>query len=306
MMAGAQGVRGDTAFEQAVEMEKFRLRVRAEAVRQVREDLTRQVEIPTGHLIDDPLPAAPTELVPGVLLADGATGIIGQKETGKSLVALEIQYSLLTGEPLWGALAPAGRLDTTIHFLAEHASTVLMGLYRRVGFAPTRRLRLFGPEDLGPMKLLVSRGRLREEAVRCYETIVRDAGAGLVVFDPLASFIQGDDAENDNASMRTLIDAMIGIARAARAACLILGHQGKPSYLSGGREARKPRYATRGASSAEDAMTAVHYLSHRTGETHNGQATYELRPVHFKGVKHKPFLLVRDRTTCRHTLLRRA
>lgn len=292
----------DTTFARQVALDKFHVRARREALRQLDAEQAAAGPLPTGRLIDDPLPEMPPELIPGLLLADGATGIIGQKETGKSLVSLEIQYSLLTGAPLWGRLRPTRPVAATVHFLAEHASTVLMGLYRRLAFGPTHRLRVFGPEDLADRKLLVSRGRLREDVVQFYTQLVRGAGAGLVVFDPLASFIAGDNAENDNAAMRLLIEAMIAIARANQAACLILGHQGKPQHLSGGRPARRTSYATRGASAAEDAMTAVHYLSARPGETYNGHPIFELRPVHYKGAKQAPFVLVRDRETCRHRL----
>ena len=255
--------------------------------------------VPTGVLADDPLPEAPPELINGILLRYGATGIIGAKETGKSLIALEIQHSLLTGEPLWGVIKPSEKLEKTCHFLAEHASPVLMGLYQRTELSKTGRLKIFGPEHLASMKLLVSNGARREEAISFYKKCAE--GSGLVVFDPLASFIQGESAENDNAPMRSLVDSMIEIAQSTGAACLILGHQGKPMYFQG-RQVKKTSYATRGASAAEDAMTAVHYLERESGVSVNGCQVFELRPTHFKGFKSKPFKLLRDARTCRHTL----
>lgn len=290
---------GSQLFKDQVRKDIFYMKAKTEAKRIVERQSLGKVEIPTGVLADGPLPPNPPELIEGILLAHGATGIVGAKETGKSLVALEIQHSLLTGEPLWGSIVPSTTVDKTVHVLAEHASPVLMGLYQRTELSSTGRLRIFGPEHLGGMKLLVSNGVRREEAVGFYKKLVE--GAGLVVFDPLASFIQGQYAENDNAPMRTLIDAMIEISQSTGAACLVLGHQGKPTFFQG-KQIKRTTYATRGASSVEDALTATHYLDRETGATINGCPVYELRPVHYKGLKASPFKLMRDPKTCRHTL----
>jgi hypothetical protein len=290
---------GSAHYAEQVKAALFKLRVQAESRRQFDLDKHLKTTIPQGVLADDEPPPEPPELVPGVLLAHGANGIIGAKETGKSLTALEIQCALLTGEPLWGAIEPSRVINKTVHILAEHASPVLMGLYRRTKLPKTGKLHIFGPEHLGVMKLLVSNGIRREEAVAFYKTLVQ--GAGLVVFDPLASFIQGQSAENDNSPMRNLVDTMIEIATSAGAGCLILGHQGKPQIFQG-RPVKRTNYATRGASSTEDAMTAVHYLDRLSGATFSGNPIFEMRPVHYKGYKRESFYLVRDRDTCRHTL----
>lgn len=286
-------------FAEAVATEVFKLRVRKTAKFEIEKEALAGVEIPTGVAADDPMPEAPPELIDGILLTYGCTGIIGAKETGKSLVALEIQHSLITGEPLWGHCSPNATVNKTVHFLAEHASPVLMGLYQRTGMTKTGKLRIFGPEHLGAMKLLVSNGTRREESVSFYKKLAE--GAGLVVFDPLASFIQGQSAENDNAPMRSLIDAMIEISTSTGASCLVLGHQGKPQFFQG-KQMKRTSYATRGASSSEDAMTAVSYLDKEVGVTINGSSMYVLTPIHFKGIKASPFKLLRDPKTLRHTL----
>lgn len=286
-------------FRDQVQAQLFKLRVTHEARRLYQED-TMEMPLPEGVRIDDPLPAESPELLPGILLAHGGTGLVSTKEQGKSLCGLEIQFSLLTGEPLWGAIEPAHTVAKTVHFLAEHTSTTLMGLYKRMQLPHTGRLHVFGPEHLGPMKLLVSSGVRREAAVSFYKRLAE--GAGLVVFDPLAAFIQGQAAENDNSPMRTLVDAMIEIAQSTGAACLILGHQGKPQFVQG-RPVRRGSYATRGASATEDALTAVHYLEKIHGVSFGGDSVFHLVPIHWKGIKHKPFQLRRDSETCRHTLL---
>src|SRR3990167_795070 len=55
--------------------------------------------------------------------------------THNSLISLEIQYTLLTGEPLWGSIVPNTIVKKTVHILAEHASAILMQLYQRTGLA---------------------------------------------------------------------------------------------------------------------------------------------------------------------------
>lgn len=278
----------------------FKMQVMAEAKRLMATEEFGELQLPTGVTDADPLPEDPAELITGILLSQGATGIIGAKETGKSLVALEIQHSLITGMPLWGAIEPNVTVSNTVHFLGEHSSRTLMGLYNRTNLDKTGKLRIFGPEHLGPSKLLISNGIRRESSVSFYKSICE--GAGLVVFDPLSAFIQGQAAENDNSPMRNLVDTMIEISASTGAACLILGHQGKPTMFQG-RAVKRTSYATRGASSTEDALTAVHYMDKMVGVHFEKDEAFELRPIHFKGLKSKPFQLIRDAETCRHTLV---
>lgn len=291
------------AYKERVAVELFKMRTRKDAIKKLNMEEGNSVVIPEGVLADGPLPDEPSELIDGILLTHGATGIIGAKEVGKSLVALEIQQSLLTGSPLWGAIKPNATVEKTVHILAEHTSSTLMGLYHRLGMPGTGRLRIFGPEHLGVNKLLVSSGIRREQAVSFYKRLVK--GAGLVVFDPIASFIQGQSAENDNSPMRNLIDTMIEIAQSTGAACLVLGHQGKPIIFQG-RTIRRSSYATRGASSTEDSLTAVHYLNPLDGQKFGKNDVFELRPIHFKGRKRSPFKIIRNSVTCKHVLATKA
>lgn len=293
---------GSEAYKRQVDASLFKLRTYKEAQKILDAEALNKIAIPDGVLIDDPLPKDPPELIPGVLLTHGATGIIGAKEVGKSLIALEIQQCLLTGEPLWGILEPTRTVNKTVHFLAEHASGLLMGLYARTGLGHRGELRVFGPEHLGVMKLLVSNGNRREEAVSFYKKLAE--GAGLVVFDPLAAFIQGQSAENDNSPMRNLIDTMTEISASTGAACMILGHQGKPTIFQG-RTVNRGSYRTRGASASEDAMAAVHYLDKLSGHNFNGNPVFELKPVHYKGRKQPAFHLIRDTDTCTHVIDKR-
>ena len=291
-------------FKDRVQAELFRMATQEEAERLYALQRAKVVPIPTPVKPEDVLPKAVPELLKGILLASGATGIIGEKETGKSLTALEIQYSLLTGTPLWGDIKPVKGVSRTVHFLAEHTSQTLQELYQRTKMPSTGGINIYGPELLGPYKLLVSNGTRREQAIGRYKKMAE--GAGLIVFDPMAAFIQGEAAENDNNPMRNLIDTMIEIAESAGAACLVLGHQGKPKFTSEGHKIQKNAYATRGASGTEDALTAVHYLERCEGELFNQCPVYRLRAVHYKGRKHPPFKFYRDNETCRQILLTKA
>ena len=290
---------GSPSYSEQVALQLFKLRVQKEARKLLDADSMTKIDLPASIAADDPLPPEPPELITGILLTHGATEIAGEKETGKSAVALEIQHSLITGEPLWGSLVPNIRVEKTIHFLAEHSSSILMGLYQRMQLSTDHKLRIFGPEHLSHMRLLVSNGIRREESVSFYKRLAE--GAGLVVFDPLAAFIQGQAAENDNAPMRSLVDTMIEIASSTGAACLVLAHQGKPVIFQG-RQVKRGNYSTRGASATEDAMAAVHYLEKLSGVSIGGNMVLELRPIHYKGFKQPAFQLIRDKVTCRHTL----
>ena len=290
----------DPEFEKLVNLELNNLTIRDEARSRFEESRIHTFELPQGLRASDPLPVGPPELINGLVLAHGSTGLIGEKETGKTLTALEIQHCLLTGEPLWGAIKPNKTISRSIHFYAEHSCRTVLELYRAMQFPPTDQLVFYGPEHLREMKLIISSGIRRDRAVSVYKRLAE--GAGLVVFDPIAAFVQGEGAENDNTQMRHLIDSMIDIARDVGAACLVLGHQGKAQLVRGEYRSRSS-YATRGASSIEDALTAVLYLNRKEGSI-GGRDLFEITPKHYKGKRsRKSFQLLRDRETLRQTLL---
>ena len=292
------GSNTDPEFEKLVNLELNNLLVRAEAKRKFEETALTNFTMPRGTFASDPLPLSPPELIPGLLLAHGATGLIGMKETGKTLSALEMQHSLLTGKPLWDVITPNITIKKSVHFYAEHSCRTILEQYKLMQLPETDRQVFYGPEDLKQYKVLVSGGVCREHAVSVYKHLAE--GAGLVVFDPIAAFIQGEGAENDNIQMRLLVDTMIDIARETGAGCLVLGHQGKPTLIHGELRSRDS-YATRGASSIEDALTAVLYLNAKS-EPVGDRDVYEIVQRRFKGRKIKPFQLLRDRDTLRQTM----
>ena len=222
--------------------------------------------------------------------------------THNSLTAIEIGSSLLTGEPLWGFITPTRKLDRIAYVLGEHTCGVVQALFHHTRLPHAGDFRLIGPEHLHPYKCLVQNGQQQLAAVD--RMMKWTEGAGLIVFDPLGGFVQGNGAENDNSSMRTLIDSMTLVAEKQGAACLILAHQGKPRIDESGQEVRRTIYATRGASAVEDALTTIFYLRKSTLVKQQGNVEkFELYARKRKGITTtEVFKLHRDPETLRHTL----
>jgi RecA-family ATPase len=226
--------------------------------------------------------------------------IAGETEVGKSLLALEIAAGLLTGGALWGSLPVAERLTRVLYILGEHDVDTLRGLWATTELVvPPNALAVIGP-DSSPAHHLVTDGAPNPEAIQQVRAWVQ--GAGLVVFDPLAAFIRGVGAENDNIQMRLLVDTLTHAAQDEGAACLILSHLGKPLMVAG-KPVPRGRYATRGASATEDAATSLFYMEHVEHPAAREAAVFRLRKRKYKGVAPEFYYLVRDPSTLRHTLL---
>lgn len=225
--------------------------------------------------------------------------IAGETEVGKSLLALEISASVLTGAPLWGALAVSERLTRVLYILGEHDVDTLRGLWATTGLTvPANMLAVIGPDTFSAHHVIAD-GAPHSETIQRIKGWIQ--GAGLVVFDPLAAFIRGAGAENDNTQMRLLVDTLTHTARDEGAACLILSHLGKPMMIAG-KPVPRGRYATRGASATEDAATSLFYLEHTEGP-HRDAAVFRLKKRKYKGDAPDYYYLVRDPATLRHTLL---
>ena len=288
--------------------EIFSMRVRRDAKKTVeQEERDAAAGAFTGEmkLIYDELPTDTPELIPGLLPESGTAGIVGETDTGKSLIACEIGSSLLTGEPLWGAIVPARRIEKIVYILGEHTCQTIQGLFHRTKLPHAGKFHLIGPEHLHPYKALVIGGV--QQAVAVDRLMKWTEGAGLIVFDPLGGFAQGLNTENDSASMRTLIDSMSLIATKHGSACLILSHMGKPMMNTEGQEIRRTSYAMRGSSAQEDALTHVFYLRKalavKQQKSEDGER-FDLSIRKFKGNPSSDvFKLGRNPETKRNTLL---
>lgn len=250
-----------------------------------------------GSLIYAPLPEQPPFLFPGLIPQWGAVAIVAETNLGKSLLALEIGASAVTGEPLWGAIEPTKTAKKVVYFLAEHSEYTLQDLYHKTRLPHSGQFWIVGPDKMKPSKALVRGGQADQEAV---DRLTKwSEGADLVVFDPLSAYVQGANAEQDNAVMRLVLDQMQLIAQTNNAACLILAHEGKPQSFMG-HETKRKTYKIRGASSIEDALTHVFYFD--KGQTANSYVLDLERK--FKGT---PLVgqihLSRDAETLQHRML---
>ena len=294
-------------FRDKVAAEIFNLRVRRDAKRTVeQEEREMAAAAVTGEMpmVYDPLPQELPELIPGLLPESGTAAIVGETETGKTCVSLEICSSLLTGEPLWGAIRPNRTISKVVYVLGEHTVETVQGLYHRMQLPHAGEFRVIGPEQLHPYKAMVIGGVQQPLAVE--RMIKWTEGAGLVVFDPIAGFVQGTNAENDNVAMRTLIDTLSLVAQRNNAACLVLAHTGKPTISQDGNEVRRTTYATRGASGQEDAMTHVFYLRRaiQVKQQQDPGERYDIILRKFKGRPTSDVMrLMRDPETKRNTLI---
>lgn len=295
-----------TFFKQQLNAELFKLRIRRDAKRMLEDQelALHTSDSVEAKLIYDPLPTDVPELIPGLLPEYGTAAIVGETNTGKSLIAIEMASSLLTGEPLWGAITPNRTISKVMYILGEHTCSTLQGLYHRTQLPHAGSFGLIGPEHLHPYKALVVSGVQQQIAVDRLTKFCE--GSQLIVFDPLAGFVQGESAENDNATMRTLIDSMSLIASRVGAVSLILHHAGKPKMDESGQEVRRTVYASRGASSIEDALTHVFYLRKSISvKQQSNNEKFDLSVRKFKGnPSNEVFKLERDFETKRNTLIR--
>lgn len=253
-----------------------------------------------------PVHDGPVDLIPGLVPSAGQCIIAGQTNQGKSLLALEIVSSLITGNLLWGELRPTRTIKKALYVLGEHYREVIQRLWSVTRLPMTDQVWLLGPEELGWDKWLVVGGKPNGAAFKKFESWVKDCD--LIIFDPLAAFVSGVDAENDNLQMRLVLDTMSLIAQNAGASCIILAHQGKPGMDQQGREYSRKSYAIRGASAIEDAATNIFYLApgekgdSDVGKHGEGQM-FDLIKRKYKGEAPDRFRLLRDRNTLTHTLL---
>ena len=259
----------------------------------------RKVDVPrsltsVGIPIETPV-LHPAETIPGLLPTTGQLILAGDTNVGKTLVALEIASAVLTGGLLWGAL-PVRKGEKVLYVLAEHHTSTLQGLWEKTGLpTPPRSLWVVGPHEFSDHHVLV-RGVPQFLVLQQMQAWATECA--LVVFDPLAAFVRGENVENDNAQMRLVVDSLTGVAERAGAACVILAHSGKPSRGEHGERIQRGEYRIRGASAIEDAASAVFYMEHGTG------GVFTLRRRKYKGAQEpRTYALARDPETLRHTLV---
>ena len=256
--------------------------------------------------ITDEIKEGPADLIPGLLPRQGELVIAGETNVGKSLMALEIVSSLISGRKLWGELEPTHQVKKVLYVLGEHYNEVVQRLALHTKLPFTEKVYLLGPEQLNYDKWLVSNGKPNIHSINKFKKWAE--GCDLIVFDPFASFLIGEGAENDNIGARIALDSMSLIAQSAGASCIILAHQGKPMMDQHGKEQARKTYAIRGASGIEDAATNIFYMGRAKGESEAAQRAadgeiFSLTCRKYKGIAPPEYRLLRNPETLTHTLL---
>lgn len=258
-----------------------------------------------GTPITAPVVEGPPDVIPGFLPRQGQLVIAGETDIGKSLVALEVCSSLVTGNPLWGELQPTVKAKKILYVLGEHYNAVIQRLWQHTGLPMTDQVFLLGPEQLGYDKWLVTQGKPNIQAIQKFQRW--SDGVDLIVFDPFSAFVTGVDVENDNIQMRLVLDTMSLVAQGAGASCVVLAHQGKPSIDKFGQEHARTKYAIRGASAIEDAATNIFYMGKADSNSQAAKSTQSkvlsMVKRKYKGMAPDEYTLVRDAGNLTHTLL---
>lgn len=255
--------------------------------------------------MNGPIAEGPEDLIPGFMPKKGQVVIAGQTNVGKTLSSLEVISSLITGTPLWGQLQPTMKINKVLYILGEHYPEVLQRLLLKTKLPVNDQVFLIGPEQLGYDKWLVAKGQPNLQSIDKFKKW--SEGCDLIVFDPLSAFCIGIDVEQDNVTMRLVLDSMSLIAQSAGASCMVLAHQGKPMMDHQGKEHSRKSYAIRGASGIEDAATNIWYMDHSEASDPSQRAAdgriYEMRQRKYKGNAPDSYRLLRDPDTLTHTLL---
>ena len=253
----------------------------------------------------DPIGDEPVDIIPGLVPKAGQVIIAGETNVGKTLAAIEIVSSLVTGEKLWGELEPTCRAKKVLYVLGEHYTDVARRLWLHTKLPLTDEVFILGPEQLNYDRWLVANSKPNIHAIDKFRRWAE--GCDVLVFDPYASFMIGEGAENDNIGARLVLDSMSLIAQSAGASCIVLAHQGKPIMDMHGREQSRKTYAIRGASGIEDAATNIFYMGRAKGDSEAAKAAegdiYSLICRKYKGVAPAEYRLLRDPYNLTHTLL---
>lgn len=254
----------------------------------------------------DPVGDEPVDLIPGLVPRAGQVIIAGETNVGKSLTAIEIISSLVTGNKLWSELQPISKAKKVLYVLGEHYTDVIRRLWLHTKLPLTDDVFILGPEQLNYDRWLVQNGRPNLVAIDKFKRW--SEGCDVLVFDPYSSFLFGEGAENDNIGARLTLDTMSLIAQTAGASSIVLAHQGKPVMDQFGKEQSRKTYAIRGASGIEDAATNIFYMGKAKGESEAAQRAsegeiYSLTCRKYKGIAPPEYRLLRDPDTLTHRLL---
>ena len=156
----------------------------------------------------------PVFLIRDFMQEGGITGIVGPPRERKTIAALNVAHSLLTGEPLFGKFAVVKKPERVVYLTPESGLASFTKRLRRLGLA-----RYVG-------KSLFYR-TMNSDPLALDDPALRPAFEGAVVFlDTMVRFFDGD--ENNSQDMRRFGDICHSLIRDSGAiAVVLLHHAGK-------------------------------------------------------------------------------
>ena len=200
-------------------------------------------------------------VLPGLLV--GAVGfLVSPGGAGKSFLALELSTSIAMGRNLWGIL-PGDPVQGTVMFQgAEDPSEVLINRLHDLATIPNGCGIDLWRDPMLPRHLVLNAVSGENFSLgtwahgvftpsRAFRVMQSEAEAcrpRLIVIDTLSRCLSGVP-ENDNGAMAAVINAVEGMLKPLRAACLILHHVGKSSARDGQGD---EQHAARGAGAITD------------------------------------------------------
>jgi len=243
---------------------------------------------PTGidAILERKITEGPPILVKGVLPAGGGMILGGESEVGKSLMRVEWSVLLALGLPIYGMATP--NAQTVLVFQTENA--IRQEQYRTKKIMEGYDIsschnRIFYARPYRPHSLQ------NEGFVKHVEHQIEDCGATVLWFDPLVSFHTRN--ENDNVSMRNVLDVISYLNRKHNCASIIIHHFGQPS--TDAQNEIPLRYRLRGASAIRDWADTIITLRHTSRTDNPGPG----RVVDFvkirNGPQRAPYHLKRNR-----------
>lgn len=249
-----------------------------------RADLPKNAIKPAFQLLTNDYSSTPEIIERGILPKGAGMILAGESGSGKSILRSEMALHLALGWDFLDWPIPKARRVLICQFENTERTEAyrLKAMARGMGITnladnltysdPTIRLDLRKKRDIG--KAL---------------SIVEEAQAEVVIFDPLSSIHNVN--ENDNIQIRNVLDSVTEISRHTGAASIVIHHFGKPQKD----DDRPAVYRTRGGSSIRDWADTLIALTHKKHERKI------LRQIEFCKVRNGPepasLVIERDKET---------
>lgn len=166
------------------------------------------------HTLEEMENAPPVDfLIDGFLAQDAVTAIAAPVAQRKTLIALNVAWSLLTGEPLFDYFKVSHRPTRVLYLCPEMGLRSFTDRVRKIGLLPYVCTTLF-------CRTLSAEGTLELEALTPEEL----AGS-LVIIDTAVRYLKGDESSSEH--MRVFAESIFRLIRAGAISVLLLHHSTK-------------------------------------------------------------------------------